>query len=65
LEDTVILFKALDIEGKSDDEQEAAFLTVFTEEAIAEKGSEKIFLDLCEKYGVKPTYGEPIIFWTC
>ena len=54
---TIKLFKALNIYEKNDDEVKAAFLSIFTKEAIVEKGSEKIFLDLCEKYDVKPKYG--------
>ena len=56
-ENTAKLFEAMNINGKSDDEIKTAFLSIFTKEAIIEKGSEKIFLSLCEKYGVKPESG--------
>ena len=56
-EDTTKLFEALNINGKNIDEIKTAFLSIFTQEDIIEKGSEKIFLSLCEKYDVKPKYG--------
>ena len=56
-QDTEKLFKAMDINDKNDDEMRNTFIKIFNKEAIIEKGSEKIFLDLCEKYDVKPEYG--------
>ena len=57
IEDTTKLLKAMEIYEKSDEDMKTAFLEIFTKDAIAEKGSEKIFLELCEKYDVKPVYG--------
>ena len=56
-EDTIKLFQEMGLENKNDDEKITVFLNIFTKEEIAKKGSEKIFLELCEKYDVKPEYG--------
>ena len=56
-EDTAKLLKAMDINEKNEDEMKNTFLKIFNKEAVTEKGSEEIFLELCRKYDVKPEYG--------
>ena len=56
-EETIKLFKEMGVENKNDEEKKTVFLNIFTKEEIAKKGSEKIFLELCEKYDVKSEYG--------